>query len=104
MTEIFSKNDKGLVLGVKITPNASSAGVKGIFTDADGRNYVKISVVSIPEKGKANKELLKFLSKELGVAKSELEIVSGETTHLKRILIKQDNADVVAKLDEWSRE
>jgi len=70
-------------------PNSSSCRVNGIFRSADDE-YLKICVVSIPEKGKANKELLSFLSKILGVAKSQCEIVSGELDRYKKIKITGD--------------
>ena len=48
---------------------------------------VKIRIKSIREKGKANQNLLKFLSKEF---KSEVFILSGKTNSIKKIkLIKK---------------
>jgi uncharacterized protein YggU (UPF0235/DUF167 family) len=44
-------------------------------------------LISAPERGKANKELLSLLSEKLGCAKSRLELVSGFTTTLKRVKI-----------------
>lgn len=99
----FSESDKGILLAVKITPNARILSVKGIFCDACGQEFLRICVVSVPEKGKANKELTAFLSKELNVAKSDIEIVGGETSHLKRILLKQKDNGIIAKLNEWSK-
>ena len=64
---------------------------------------LKISVVSIPEKGKANKELIAYLAKYLKVAKSRFKIVSGETDRFKRICITVDEDEVVeieTKLNE----
>lgn len=99
----FSENDGGILLAVKITPNARTAAVKGVFTDAGGQEFLRISVVSVPEKGKANKELAAFLSRELKVPKSDIELVSGETAHLKKILLKRTGESIVAKLKEWSK-
>ncbi|MFC1616033.1 DUF167 domain-containing protein [Patescibacteria group bacterium] len=42
-----------------------------------------------PEKGKANAELIKFLSKNLGISKSQISIISGKTDQLKLIKIIQ---------------
>ncbi|KKP38098.1 MAG: hypothetical protein UR28_C0022G0020 [Candidatus Peregrinibacteria bacterium GW2011_GWF2_33_10] len=47
----------------------------------------KIRLKAVPEKGKANKELIKFLSKELHISKSNISIISGETDTLKLIKI-----------------
>ena len=67
-------------------------------SDADGAEYLKISVVSIPEKGKANKELLSFLAKRLKTAKSNFEIISGASERCKRILIKGIDAVQAAEI------
>lgn len=99
---VFEEKDNGILLAVKVIPNAASLSVKGIFCDADGHEYLKISVVSVPEKGKANKELIKFFSKELKMPKSKIELISGETNHLKKILLKNKNQTVIEKIKLWS--
>ena len=43
----------------------------------------KIRLKAVPEKGKANQELIKYLSKLLGVSKNQISIISGQTDHLK---------------------
>ena len=60
---IFNFSDSHIVLFVKITPNASERGIRGVMTSAEGVDFLRISIISIPEKGKANKELIKFLIK-----------------------------------------
>ena len=40
-----------------------------------------------PIEGKANAYLLKFLSKQLKIPKSSIEIISGESSSIKRISI-----------------
>ncbi|MFC1621302.1 DUF167 domain-containing protein [Candidatus Omnitrophota bacterium] len=47
-------------------------------------NY-KIKVSSPPEKGKANKRIIELLSREFGVKKRDIKIVSGETANKKVI-------------------
>ena len=49
----------------------------------------RIANAAAPEKGKANKALCEFLAEKLGVAKSRVTIVSGETSHLKRIHVEE---------------
>jgi len=48
---------------------------------------IKIAIAAPPEKGKANAELIKFLSKEFAVSKSQITIVSGATAPHKLIRI-----------------
>ena len=49
--------------------------------------------------GKANDKLMKFLASELGVAKSALTLIAGDTNRSKRLLVRgMSAADVAAKL------
>lgn len=69
-------------LSVRVHPNATTNEVVG-FTD--GVLQVKISAP--PVKGRANKELIAFLSKILDVGKSQIYIIKGHTTRNKVIAI-----------------
>lgn len=99
---IYSLVDSSIILSVKITPNASEQSIKGVVKSADGSDFLRISIVSVPEKGKANKELIKFLSKELDIAKSNIEIISGESNHFKKLKIKACSPFIINKLQQWS--
>ena len=70
------------VLSIKIVPNASSTEIVGWLGDA-----LKIRVQAIPEDGKANKALIKFLSKQLKCDQKYIELESGEFSPQKRIRI-----------------
>ena len=86
----FNFSQKGCILRVRLSPNSSSCKVMGTTLDANEDVFLKISVVSVPEKGKANKELIAFLAKKLKIAKSEFEIISGELDKWKKIRINTD--------------
>lgn len=49
---------------------------------------LKIRIKAIPEKWKANKELIKFLSKELEVNKNNIEIVAWASDQVKIIKVR----------------
>lgn len=84
----FEPCKNGYLLRIKLTPNANKNALGGgVFLDANGNEYLKATVTATPEKGRANKELLKMLAKSLKIAGSSLEIISGQTDHLKKILI-----------------
>jgi len=68
---------------VKVIPKSSKTELVGYLADGTW----KIKVAAVPEKGKANKELCAFLAERLGVPQSSVEIVSGTTSHHKRIHI-----------------
>lgn len=75
----------------------------GTISNSQSETFIKINVISVPEKGKANKELLEFLSKYLKISKSSMEIVSGELDRWKKVVIKTDN-DLTDKLSKLAEE
>ncbi len=85
MIEI-TENQNSIIFNVRVIPRSSKSEIIG---EHDGDWKVKLS--SPPVEGKANKELIKILSKELKVSKSEVEIISGETSKSKRIQITTSN-------------
>ncbi len=66
-------NNKEIYFKVRVSPQASQTAF--LRPMADG--LVKIALNALPEKNQANRELLKFLAKELGVRKYQVKIVSG---------------------------
>ena len=69
-------------LHVRVTPNASRNEVNG-FTD--GVLYVKVT--ALPDRGKANKELIDYLSMMLDIKKSSLHLLKGHTSRNKVIAV-----------------
>jgi uncharacterized protein len=65
---------------VKVIPKSSKTQLAGYLPDGTW----KVKVAAVPEKGKANRELLQFLAEHLGISKSRIRITSGETSQLKR--------------------
>ena len=98
---VFENRQEGILLRVRLTPNSSSCKKSDVFVDSSGCEFLKINVISVPEKGKANQELLAYLSKQLHVSKSSFEIVSGEADRYKKILVKGDTADLQNKIQQW---
>lgn len=95
----FEVTAKGTLLRVRLSPNSSCCKACGIFTTPDNEDYLKISVISVPEKGKANSELISWLSKQLKIAKSDFSIVSGELDRYKKILITNTDEQILEKLN-----
>ena len=69
-------------IAVRVYPNAARNEVVGF---KDGVLGVRVSAP--PVKGKANDELIAFLSKVLGVSKSRIGITTGHTARNKVIAI-----------------
>jgi len=72
-----------MILKIKVTPSARATEITGFMVD----NTIKIRIAAAPEKGKANKALIDFLSSLLALPKDKIEIVSGETSHIKLLKI-----------------
>lgn len=68
---------------VKVIPKSSKNEVAGFLA-----GVLKVKICAPPEKGKANKELISFLSIYFGVSKSAVKLVSGEKSRNKIIEIE----------------
>lgn len=81
MTDIV-ENENSVSFTIRVVPRASKSEIVGEMGGA-----VKVRVASPPVDGAANAELVKFLAKTFGVAKSAVEIVSGHVSKTKQIRI-----------------
>lgn len=97
----YEKTKCGYFLRVRLKPNSSLKKTGGITEDVKHEEYLKVSIISVPEKGKANKELLDFLSKMLDIPKSSIEIVKGQTDQWKKIFLATDQ-DLEKKFEEMA--
>ncbi len=75
--------EDGIVVSVKVQPNSSKDLMAGKYAD-----QIKISVTVAPEKGKANKAVIKLFAKWLGIKSSDIQIISGETSRDKELFIR----------------
>ncbi len=71
-----------LVVTIKVMP---SSGCIQWVQEKSGQ--IKCYLKSAPEKGQANKELIKLIAKGLSIHQSSISIISGMTTRLKMIRI-----------------
>ena len=77
-------------MSLRVTPKAATDRIGAVGVDAAGKEFVRVSVRAVPDKGKANEAVIKLLAKHLGVAKSALSVVSGATDRTKTIAIEGD--------------
>ncbi len=71
-----------MVINIKIKPGAKRNSIMG-FKDG----YWHIAVSQQPIEGKANRALMEFLAKQLGIAKSCISILKGSKSRLKKVEI-----------------
>ena len=87
------KTSQGLSLSLAIQPGARKNQIVGEF---DG--CLKLKIAAPPVDGEANKAVLSWLAKLLGLKKSQLELASGATSRRKIIKIQGVTPDAVLSL------
>ena len=79
-------------ISLRVYPNASRNEIAG-FTDG----VLRVKVTAPPIKGKANKELITYLCRLLGVGKDSVNIIKGHTIRNKVIAIDGLSREEVMK-------
>jgi len=86
MIETWQKilSDKGeLYLRIKVRPGANISEIKGVLAD----ETVKIDIKAAPEGGRANRELISFLARELKLTTNQIKILVGAGDRVKLVKI-----------------
>lgn len=83
----------GVVLAVRAQPGARRTELRGTHNGA-----LKIGVTQVAEKGKANRALREFLAETLQLNRSQVELLSGETSAQKKFLIRGRTLDELRDL------
>jgi len=81
-----------------VTPRSAKPGIGGWRAGADGREELEVRVSEAPTDGSANSAVIKLLAKALEVPRSDVDIVSGQTSRHKRIAVPLDADEVRRKL------
>jgi uncharacterized protein (TIGR00251 family) len=90
----LTEHAEGCVLPVRAQPGARRAGVLGEQAGA-----LKVAVTAPPEDGRANEALRGLLREVLGLKRSQVELLSGQTSRDKRFLIRgMDRAELEVRL------
>lgn len=95
----FKKFDDHVRLAIRLTPNGGRDAIDGIEPDGEGTMVLKMRVTAVPEKGRANKALIALIAKSLGIPKSSISLVSGDTARKKILRIDGDPEDLIRKLE-----
>jgi len=82
-TPFLEANKKGTYLRLRIQPGSSKKSICGLHGEA-----LKVKLFAPPVEGAANKALIVFLSKALGIKKSAMSLTSGERSKDKRVFIE----------------
>ncbi|MDD2907084.1 MAG: DUF167 domain-containing protein [Candidatus Gracilibacteria bacterium] len=83
LIDFVNINENKGFLKIKVLPNSPKTEFVGLMDDGT----LKMKSKGIPENGKVNLEIIKFLSKELKISKDNIKIISGGTSRIKLIKI-----------------
>jgi len=76
--------DGQLMLDVKVIPRSSKSEIVEFLPDGS----LRVKLAAVPEKGKANEELIGVLGAYFDVRKDAVEVVMGEAAQRKRVRIR----------------
>ncbi|MBW2031862.1 MAG: YggU family protein [Deltaproteobacteria bacterium] len=83
---------------IKVLPRASKSQILGME-----EGVLKVKVTSPPVEGRANKDLIELLSKELRIPKKHIEILSGKGSRFKRVRFRAlSREDIRSRLNRQS--
>lgn len=103
-SSLFESCDGGVRFILRVTPKAGRNQIQSVMRDAAGNLLLKVAVTDVPEDGKANKAVIKLLSKSFGIAKSDIDILSGETSRVKKLFMRMEPAAAEALIAELGLE
>lgn len=93
MTLAIEERADGVRFRVRAQPRASRTGIAG---EHDGAIRIRLSAPPVDDE--ANTELIRFLARALGVAKSDVQLVSGRTGRSKVVEVTGVDAAAVRAL------
>ena len=89
----IKEHSSGVLLPIHAQPGARKNEIKG-----ERGGALKVSVTQVPEKGKANKAIAELIAKVLKLRKSQMELLSGDTSSEKIFLIRDISVKDLAEL------
>lgn len=90
--DLYDETPDGVILRLLVQPGAGD-------TRAVGRhgNALKMRVAAVPERGRANDEVVRFLAELFETKKAEVQLKSGDTSRNKTVLLKGFDAETVER-------
>ena len=79
---MIAAHAQGVVLAVRAQPGARKRGVTGQYN-----GMLKLAVQAPPDKGRANEALVELIAELFGCKRSQISLLSGQTSQEKKFLI-----------------
>jgi len=95
----FTVSPDGVRLAVRVTPGAKRSEIGGIVMGRDGRPALSIRLAARPVEGAANEALCALLGERLGMNRSRVTILRGETSRQKLLNLEGDGPGIAARLE-----
>jgi len=83
----------GVVLSLHCQPGAKTSRVVGLHDDR-----LKIQLQAPPLENRANEALVAWLAQQLGVPRKQIELLTGQTSRQKRVLVRGGTLEQVQRL------
>jgi uncharacterized protein (TIGR00251 family) len=78
----LSARGDGVLFQISVMPNAKRTAVDGLHDGA-----LRVRLAAPPIDGRANEALVAWLAKSLGVAKRDVELLRGESSRRKQVVV-----------------
>lgn len=89
----FAHVKEGIEVNLHIQINAKKNEVVGILG-----NRLKIKIHALPQEGRANAALIKYLAELTGLPRSSIKLKRGDTSKTKTLLLQTSDEALVEKL------
>jgi len=97
----FRAVEEGLLVALRVTPNASRDAIEGIETRPGTGAQLRIRVRAVPDKGKANRAVIALLAEAWDLAPGALSIVAGEAARDKMLHLAGPPERLTSLLTNW---
>lgn len=95
----LSARGDGVLLQLSVVPNAKRTEVDGLHDGA-----LRVRLAAPPIDGRANDALVAWLAKSLGVPRRDVQVLRGESSRRKQVVIAVSFAVAARWLDEQCRD
>jgi uncharacterized protein (TIGR00251 family) len=80
---VIEEHPDGCILAVRAQPGARKNAIVGVH-----HGQLKVAVTAPADKGRANEALVETIAEALGLKRSQVELISGQTRREKKFLIR----------------
>lgn len=97
-TNPASAHTDGVRLLAHLTPNTGEDRFIRLDQNANGNARLRATVTAAPEQRKANKALVRLLSKKLRLPKSAIQIIAGQHAREKTLIISGETSTLLTQI------